>query len=105
MKKLLILSAALLLTGCASKNVLELSEVAEISPNRYMLAGNYSVLNDSGFLVNDLIKHGTDFCQKRGQIFHLIEKEATDGKAQVLLGPGAWIPGRRARAQITFECR
>lgn len=80
MKKLLILSAALLLAGCASKNVLELSEVAEISPNRYMLAGNYSVLNDSGFLVNDLIKHGTDFCQKEAKFSILLKRKLLTGK-------------------------
>lgn len=105
MKKLLLICATLLLFGCASQNTLQLSEIAEISPNQYMLAGNYSVTNDSGFLVNDFIKHGTDFCRKKNQAFRLIEKEASDGKGQVLLGPGAWIPGKRARAQITFECR
>lgn len=99
MKKLLILSVALLLVGCATHQKY-ISDVAQIGPNQYMSSASYT-RTDGAPLVVDLVKQGNAYCAKQGKSFVLTSQKYQNG-----IDDGPYRNGlfQRATAQITFSC-
>lgn len=94
MKKLLILSAALLLAGCASTGVVQVGQ------NRYMIADSNSMYWEGGSVMKDIVKEGTEFCAKQGKQFELLEKKTDDYQMGTIFGGT-----KKASAEIYFTCK
>lgn len=94
MKKLLVLTAALLLAGCASTGVVQVGQ------NKYMIADSNSMYWEGGSVLKDIVKEGTEFCAKQGKQFELLDRKTEDHQSG-FFGGGQ----RKASAEIYFTCK
>ena len=87
--KLCIITAALVVAGCASK-----TGIVPIGDGLYMASNMDSMAWSSGGIKAELFKEAHEFCAKQGKALKPINSKGED----------ATLAGRYASAEIQFRC-